>query len=51
MQSKLRVARIGTIRVYCHALGARGTGVVTALCYKPEGRGFDIREGDFLKFT
>jgi hypothetical protein len=27
-----------------------GSGVVKALCYKPEGRGFDIRRGDF-KFT
>jgi hypothetical protein len=25
------------------ATGARGTVVVKALCYKPEGRGFDTR--------
>jgi hypothetical protein len=28
--------------------GARGSIVVKALCYKPEGRGFDTRCGDFL---
>jgi hypothetical protein len=31
--------------------GARGSVVVKALCYKPEGRGFDNRLGDFFKFT
>jgi hypothetical protein len=31
--------------------GARGSVVVKALCYKPEGRGFDTRSGDFFKFT
>jgi hypothetical protein len=30
--------------------GARGSVVVKALCCKPEGRGFDTRQGDFLKF-
>jgi hypothetical protein len=25
--------------------------VVKALCYKPEGRGFGTRWGDFFKFT
>jgi hypothetical protein len=29
-------------------LGARGSLVVTALCYKPEGRGFDTRLGEFF---
>jgi hypothetical protein len=28
--------------------GARGSVVVKALCYKPEGRGFDTRRSDFL---
>jgi hypothetical protein len=28
--------------------GARGSVVVKALCYKPEGRGFDTRRGKFL---
>jgi hypothetical protein len=28
--------------------GARGSIVVKALCYKPEGRGFDSRWGEFL---
>jgi hypothetical protein len=28
--------------------GARGSVVVKALCYKPEGRGFDTRWGEFL---
>jgi hypothetical protein len=28
--------------------GARGSVVVKALCYKPEGRGFDTRLGEFL---
>jgi hypothetical protein len=30
------------------ALGARGSVVVKALCYKPEGHGFDTRLGEFL---
>jgi hypothetical protein len=29
-------------------VGARGRVVVKALCYKPEGRGFDTRQGEFL---
>jgi hypothetical protein len=44
---------------HCHAtnyfdadhhfpLGARGSVVVKALCYKPDGRGFDSRWGEFL---
>jgi hypothetical protein len=28
--------------------GARGSVVIKTLCYKPEGRGFDTRLGDFL---
>jgi hypothetical protein len=28
--------------------GTRGSVVIKALCYKPEGRGFDTRWGDFL---
>jgi hypothetical protein len=28
--------------------GARSSVVVKALCYKPEGRGFDTRWGDFF---
>jgi hypothetical protein len=28
---------------YINILGARGSVVVKALCYKPEGRGFDTR--------
>jgi hypothetical protein len=31
------------------SLGARGIVVVKALCYKPEGRWFDTRLGEFLK--
>jgi hypothetical protein len=27
----------------CNFIGARGSVVVKALCYKPEGRGFDTR--------
>jgi hypothetical protein len=30
------------------SIGARGSVVVKALCYKPEGRGFDNRWGEFL---
>jgi hypothetical protein len=30
---------------------ARASVVVKALSYKPEGRGFDTRWGDFYKFT
>jgi hypothetical protein len=29
-------------------LGVRGSVVVKALCYKPKGRGFDSRRGEFL---
>jgi hypothetical protein len=32
---------------YYKLMGARGSVVVKALCYKPEGRGFDTRWGDF----
>jgi hypothetical protein len=32
-------------------LGARFNVVVKALCYKPEGRGFYTRLGDFFKVT
>jgi hypothetical protein len=32
-------------------IGARGSVVVKALCYKQEGRGFDTRWDDFIKFT
>jgi hypothetical protein len=32
-------------------MGARSSVVVKALCYKPEGRGFDSRCGEFFKFT
>jgi hypothetical protein len=28
--------------------GACGSAVVKALCYKPEGRGFETRGGEFL---
>jgi hypothetical protein len=31
-----------------HILGACGSVVVKALCYKPEGRGFDSLWGEFL---
>jgi hypothetical protein len=31
--------------------GSRGSVVVKALCYKPEGREFDTRCSDFFKFT
>jgi hypothetical protein len=31
-----------------YILGARGSVVVKALCYKPESRGFDSRWGEFL---
>jgi hypothetical protein len=29
-------------------MGVCGSVVVKALCYKPEGRGFDTRRGEFL---
>jgi hypothetical protein len=35
-------------RIYVYVLGARGIAVVKALYYKPEGRGFDSRLGEFL---
>jgi hypothetical protein len=31
------------LRYYRFVLGARGNVVVKALCYKPEGRGFETR--------
>jgi hypothetical protein len=35
------------IKVYTVS-GARGRIVVKALCYKPEGRGFETRGGEFV---
>jgi hypothetical protein len=32
-------------------MGACGSVVVKALCYKPEGRRFDTRWGEFLNLT
>jgi hypothetical protein len=32
-------------------IGARGSVVVEALCYKPEGHGFEIRWGELFQFT
>jgi hypothetical protein len=32
------------------AMGARGGLVVKALCYKPEGRGFETRQGELIPF-
>jgi hypothetical protein len=37
--------------LYINILGAHGSLVVKALCYKPEGRGFDTSWGDFFKCT
>jgi hypothetical protein len=34
--------------MYLYLSAARGSVVVKALCYKPEGRGFDTRWGEFL---
>jgi hypothetical protein len=34
--------------IYIYIYGARGSVVVKAQCYKPEGRGFDIRWGEFF---
>jgi hypothetical protein len=34
------------ISYYYFLLGARGSVVVKALCYKPEGRGFKTRRGE-----
>jgi hypothetical protein len=34
---------ISLVLVLVYVLGARGSVVVKALCYKPEGRGFDSR--------
>jgi hypothetical protein len=36
------------ILLYCHISVAFGSVVVKALCYKPEGRGFETRRGEFL---
>jgi hypothetical protein len=36
------------LRFLNHLTVARGSVVVKALCYKPEGRGFDSRLGEFL---
>jgi hypothetical protein len=35
------------IAVYKQYLGVRGS----SLCYKPEGRGFETRWGEFFQFT
>jgi hypothetical protein len=34
--------------IYSYIFGARGSVVVKALCYKPEGRGFDSQWGEYL---
>jgi hypothetical protein len=34
--------------IYTAVCGARGSVMVKALCYKPEGRGFDTRWDGFL---
>jgi hypothetical protein len=39
------------IYIYIYIYGAGGSVVVKALCYKPEGRGFGTRWGDFFIFT
>jgi hypothetical protein len=41
---------VGFTRSITHlkGVGARGIVVVKALCYKPEGRGFETRGGEFL---
>jgi hypothetical protein len=39
-------SKVGRIRIDCYTKpekGTRGNVVVKALCYKPEGRGFDTR--------
>jgi hypothetical protein len=48
----LTAGSISVISYACSVLyllfGTRGSLVVKALCYKPEGRGFDVRCGVFL---
>jgi hypothetical protein len=39
---------MGFTLLYFTKHGARGSVVVKALCYNPEGRGFDTRWGEFL---
>jgi hypothetical protein len=39
---------VGSFLLVQEDQGARGNVVVKALCYKPEGRGFDTRCGEFL---
>jgi hypothetical protein len=34
-----------------HTFGARAGVVVKAVCYKPEGRGFDTEWGEFLNLS
>jgi hypothetical protein len=34
--------------VGCYTIGARGSVVVEALCYKPEGHGFETQCGELL---
>jgi hypothetical protein len=36
---------------YCSAQiekGARGSAVIEALCYKPDGRGFETKRGEYF---
>jgi hypothetical protein len=44
----IRLRGVAIYRIYRLHVGARGSVVVKALCYKPEGRGFDSRGGKFL---
>jgi hypothetical protein len=41
------IPRFDTRVLVASSYFARGRVVVQALCYKPEGRGFDTRWGDF----
>jgi hypothetical protein len=47
----LVIAFYGLLELDYNKFGARGSVVVKALCYKPEGRGFDTRWGDFLNLS
>jgi hypothetical protein len=40
-----------TMIMYVCKMRARGTVVVKALCYKPKGRGFETRWGEFFFFN
>jgi hypothetical protein len=48
VRSRTQAMEFSFLILYYIILGEHGSVVVKALCYKPEGRGFDIRWGEWI---